>query len=77
MEKKQKDIIGMPPILVSPHDPKRLYFASQRVWKSNGRGDLMEQFQKISPITLKDYQLLFMIQNKNGIIGMYTQCQII
>ncbi|MEO0592527.1 MAG: glycosyl hydrolase [Myxococcota bacterium] len=27
------------PILVSPHDPKRLYFASQRVWRSNDRGD--------------------------------------
>ena len=27
------------PILVSPHDPKTLYFASQRVWKSIDRGD--------------------------------------
>lgn len=27
------------PILVSPHNPKRLYFASQRVWKSEDRGD--------------------------------------
>ncbi len=27
------------PILVSPHDPKRLYFASYRVWRSNNRGD--------------------------------------
>ena len=27
------------PILVSPHDPKRLYFASQRVWQSDDRGD--------------------------------------
>jgi len=27
------------PILVSPHDPKRIYFASQRVWKSDNRGD--------------------------------------
>lgn len=27
------------PILVSKHDPKRLYFASQRVWRSNDRGD--------------------------------------
>lgn len=30
------------PILVSPHDPKRLYFASQRVWKSENRGDSWE-----------------------------------
>lgn len=27
------------PILVSPHEPKRLYFASQRVWRSDDRGD--------------------------------------
>lgn len=27
------------PILVSPHDPKRIYYASQRVWKSEDRGD--------------------------------------
>jgi photosystem II stability/assembly factor-like uncharacterized protein len=27
------------PIVVSSHDPKTLYFASYRVWKSNSRGD--------------------------------------
>ncbi|MEO1233675.1 MAG: glycosyl hydrolase, partial [Myxococcota bacterium] len=27
------------PILVSPHQPTRLYFASQRVWRSENRGD--------------------------------------
>ena len=27
------------PILVSPHAPTRLYFASQRVWRSDNRGD--------------------------------------
>ncbi len=27
------------PILVSPHDPARLYFASHRVWRSDNRGD--------------------------------------
>ncbi|MFT4875050.1 VPS10 domain-containing protein [Congregibacter sp.] len=27
------------PILVSPHEPTRLYFASQRVWRSDSRGD--------------------------------------
>jgi photosystem II stability/assembly factor-like uncharacterized protein len=27
------------PILVSPHDPARIYFASQRVWRSDDRGD--------------------------------------
>lgn len=27
------------PILVSPHKPSRIYFASQRVWRSDNRGD--------------------------------------
>ncbi|HEX9886601.1 MAG TPA: hypothetical protein VGA70_08940 [Longimicrobiales bacterium] len=27
------------PVLVSPHDPERLYFASQRLWRSDDRGD--------------------------------------
>ena len=27
------------PILISPHDPARLYFASQRMWRSDDRGD--------------------------------------
>ena len=27
------------PILISPYDSKRLYFASQRVWRSDDRGD--------------------------------------
>lgn len=27
------------PILVSQHEPKRLYFASQRIWRSDDRGD--------------------------------------
>ena len=33
------------PILVSPHNPTRLYFASQRVWRSDNRGD---EWQAIS-----------------------------
>lgn len=27
------------PILVSPHSPSRIYFASQRLWRSDNRGD--------------------------------------
>ena len=34
------------PILVSPHSPKRLYYASQRVWRSDDRGD---SWRAISP----------------------------
>jgi photosystem II stability/assembly factor-like uncharacterized protein len=30
------------PILVSPHDPATIFFASQRVWKSENRGDSWE-----------------------------------
>jgi photosystem II stability/assembly factor-like uncharacterized protein len=30
------------PILISPHDPARLYFASQRVWRSDDRGETWE-----------------------------------
>ena len=30
------------PILVSPHSPTRIYFASQRVWRSDNRGDSWE-----------------------------------
>jgi photosystem II stability/assembly factor-like uncharacterized protein len=31
------------PILVSPHQPTRIYFASQRVWRSDNRGDSWKQ----------------------------------
>ncbi len=34
------------PILVSPHKPTRLYFASQRVWKSENRGDEWQAISK-------------------------------
>jgi photosystem II stability/assembly factor-like uncharacterized protein len=34
------------PILISPHDPARIYAASQRVWRSNNRGD---SWEPISP----------------------------
>ncbi len=27
------------PVLISPHDPKTIYYGSQRVWRSNDRGD--------------------------------------
>ena len=34
------------PILVSPHNPKRIYFASQRLWKSEDRGDSWDPISK-------------------------------
>ena len=39
------------PILVSPHKPTRIYFASQRVWKSENRGD---DWDPISPDLTRD-----------------------
>ncbi|MEE4256467.1 MAG: hypothetical protein V2I47_05480 [Bacteroidales bacterium] len=41
------------PILVSPHSPARLYFASQRVWRSDNRGDT---WTPISPDLSRDQQ---------------------
>ncbi len=43
------------PILVSPHKPTRLYFASQRVWKSENRGD---SWQAVSPDLTRDQERL-------------------
>ena len=34
------------PILVSHHDPKRIYFGSQRVWRSENRGDSWKAVSK-------------------------------
>ena len=41
------------PILVSPHRPTTLYFASQRVWKSTDRGD---SWKAISPDLTQDLE---------------------
>jgi photosystem II stability/assembly factor-like uncharacterized protein len=41
------------PILVSPHSPTRIYFASQRVWRSDDRGD---SWQAISGDLTKDQE---------------------
>lgn len=43
------------PILVSPHSPTRLYFASQRVWRSENRGD---SWQAVSGDLTKNEQRL-------------------
>jgi len=43
------------PILVSNHDPKRLYFATQRVWRSDDRGD---SWNTISGDLTKDQERL-------------------
>ncbi len=43
------------PILVSPFSPTRLYFASQRVWRSDDRGD---SWQPVSPDLTRDQDRL-------------------
>ncbi|TKD59143.1 glycosyl hydrolase [Flavobacterium sp. ASW18X] len=45
------------PIVVSSHNPKRLYFASQRVWKSENRGDSWEPIS--SDLTLNENRMTF------------------
>ena len=45
------------PILVSPHNPKRLYFASQRVWKSENRGDVWNPISE--DLTLNEERMTF------------------
>lgn len=45
------------PIVVSPHNPKRLYFASQRVWKSENRGDAWEPIS--GDLTLNEERVNF------------------
>ena len=52
--------------------------ASQRLWKSNDRGDSWETISEDLTNNIESaYQLRFMVQNKNGImLGMYVQCLI-
>jgi photosystem II stability/assembly factor-like uncharacterized protein len=45
------------PIVVSSHNPKRLYFASQRVWKSENRGDGWKPIS--SDLTLNQERMTF------------------
>lgn len=52
------------PILVSPHKPQRIYFGSQRVWRSEDRGDswtpisgdLTRQIERIQTKFYDEYQ---------------------
>jgi photosystem II stability/assembly factor-like uncharacterized protein len=51
------------PILVSPHNPTRLYFASQRVWKSENRGD--EWVPISNDLTMNQDRITLPIMGKN------------
>ncbi|MBS1543369.1 MAG: glycosyl hydrolase [Bacteroidetes bacterium] len=51
------------PILVSPHNPARIYHASQRVWRSDNRGD---KWTAISPdLTRNQDRMTMPIMGKN------------
>lgn len=43
------------PILISPHDPARLYFAGNRLWRSDNRGD---SWTPVSPDLTRDIDRL-------------------
>lgn len=50
------------PILVSPHSPTRLYYASQRVWRSDNRGD---SWDPVSPdLTRNQERLMLPVDGK-------------
>lgn len=51
------------PIVVSSHNPKRLYFASQRVWKSENRGDFWEPIS--GDLTLNQERMNFPYYGKS------------
>ncbi|MCB9050900.1 MAG: glycosyl hydrolase [Lewinellaceae bacterium] len=51
------------PILVSPHAPTRLYFASQRVWRSDNRGDSWRAIS--SDLTRNQERIELPIMGKN------------
>ncbi|SEQ82948.1 Uncharacterized protein SAMN05421824_2424 [Hyunsoonleella jejuensis] len=50
------------PILVSNHDPKRLYFGTQRVWRSDDRGDSWTPISK--DLTKNEERLTLPIMGK-------------
>jgi len=50
------------PILVSPHKPSRIYVASQRVWKSENRGDAWESIS--NDLTRNEERLALPIMGK-------------
>lgn len=48
------------PILVSPHNSKRIYFGSQRLWKSDNRGDAWEAVSEDLTTNTNRYELELM-----------------
>ena len=48
------------PILISPHDSERLYFASQRLWRSEDRGDNWSAISEDLTTNTNRYELPYM-----------------
>jgi hypothetical protein len=48
------------PILISPHDSNRLYFASQRLWRSDDRGDSWTAVSEDLTTNTNRYELPYM-----------------
>lgn len=48
------------PILVSPHNNERIYFGSQRLWKSDNRGDKWEAISEDLTTNVNRYELSLM-----------------
>lgn len=45
------------PVLISPHDPNRLYFGSQRLWRSENKGDSWAPISKDLTTNTNRYEL--------------------
>jgi len=67
------------PILISPHDPDRLYFASQRVWRSDDRGDSWTAISDDLTRGLNRYEMNFFGRvwsvdalHDNGAMSLYS-----
>ncbi|MEM9328142.1 MAG: glycosyl hydrolase, partial [Bacteroidota bacterium] len=48
------------PVLISPHNPNRLYFGSQRVWRSDDRGDSWSAISEDLTTNTNRYELALM-----------------
>ncbi len=67
------------PIMISPHDPDRLYFASQRLWQSNDRGDSWTAISGDLTTNTNRYELPYMgrvwsldAMHDNGAMSKYA-----
>jgi len=67
------------PIMISPHNPDRLYFASQRLWRSENRGDSWDAISDDLTTDTNRYELPYMGQvwsvdamHDNGAMSKYA-----